>query len=207
MTTIKTTLGRRAFIQNTSLASGGLVLGFSFLNSCQSLSDGAMEKELPEEWFEINSYLKIGENGLVTILSPNPEGGQNVKTSMPMIVADELDVDWSAVLVEQAPLDTAAFSFQFIGGSQALRRGWSGLRMAGASAKTMLMEAAAELWNVGLDELSTQKGRVYHQNQGKSMGYGELASLAAKRAVPEKVNLKAIADFTIIGNSQKKEVF
>jgi isoquinoline 1-oxidoreductase subunit beta len=203
MTTIKTTLGRRAFIQNTSLASGGLVLGFSFLNSCQSLSDGAMEKELPEEWFEINSYLKIGENGLVTILSPNPEGGQNVKTSMPMIVADELDVDWSAVLVEQAPLDTAAFSFQFIGGSQALRRGWSGLRMAGASAKTMLMEAAAELWNVGLDELSTQKGRVYHQNQGKSMGYGELASLAAKRAVPEKVNLKAIADFTIIGNSQK----
>ena len=84
MNTIKTKIGRRAFIKNTSLASGGLVLGFSFLNSCKpGQAEEMAVKEMPKEWFEINSFLKIGENGLVTIMSPNPEGGQNVKTSMP----------------------------------------------------------------------------------------------------------------------------
>jgi len=204
MTSFKTSIGRRAFIQNSSLASGGLVLGFGFLNSCDFTEGNPLEtKNLPKEWFEINSYLKIGENGRVTILSPNPEGGQNVKTSMPMIVADELDIDWNNVIVEQAPLDTAAFSFQFIGGSQGIRRGWQGLRMAGASAKAMLKEAAAALWNIELAELTTKSGLVVHEKSGKTIGYGDLASLAAKRTVPEKVELKKIKDFTLIGVSQK----
>lgn len=82
----------------------------------------------------------------MTIMSPNPEGGQNVKTSMPMIVAEELDVDWNKVMVEQAPLNTDNYSRQFIGGSQAIRQGWQGLRMAGASARQMLREAAAQAW-------------------------------------------------------------
>ena len=103
---------------------------------------------MPDEWFEINAFLKIGENGVVTIMSPNPEGGQNVKTSMPMIVAEELDVDWKRVLVEQAPLDTDRYTRQFIGGSQAIRRGWQSLRLAGATARQMLREAAAEAWEV-----------------------------------------------------------
>ncbi len=93
MSTIKTNIGRRAFIRNSSLTTGGLILGFSWLNSCKSEQAKKMAvKEMPEEWFDINAYLKIGDNGLITIMSPNPEGGQNVKTSMPMIVADELDV-------------------------------------------------------------------------------------------------------------------
>ncbi|MEK9567254.1 MAG: molybdopterin cofactor-binding domain-containing protein, partial [Flavobacteriaceae bacterium] len=145
----------------------------------------------------------MGENGLVTILSPNPEAGQNVKTSMPMIIAEELDVDWEHVLVEQAPLDTAAFSFQFIGGSQAIRRGWSGLRLAGATARLMLVEAAATLWNVPVSELSTQKGMLIHKSSNRSISYGEVASLAAARAVPEKVALKNFEEFSLIGTSQK----
>lgn len=197
MDTIKTKIGRRAFIRNVSLASGGLMLGFSWLNSCKPKStDG---KRMPEEWFEMNGYLKIGENGLVTIMSPNPEGGQGVKTSMPMIVADELDVDWKDVIVEQAPLNTDAFSFQFIGGSQAIRRSWSGLRMAGASARQMLKTAAAEVWQVSVDEINTNAGFLHHKRSGRSMGYGEVAAAAAKLSVPKEVALKKLDEFKIIG--------
>ncbi|WP_297798627.1 molybdopterin cofactor-binding domain-containing protein [uncultured Eudoraea sp.] len=204
MNSIKTKIGRRAFIKNTSLAGGGLVLGFSFLNSCKpGQAEEMAVKEMPKEWFEINSFLKIGENGLVTIMSPNPEGGQNVKTSMPMIVADELDVDWKDVIVEQAPLNTDAFSFQFIGGSQAIRRGWPGLRMAGASARQMLREAAAKTWQVPLEEITTAAGVLYHEESGKSSGYGEMASVAAQIPVPDEVELKEIKDFKIIGTSRK----
>ena len=204
MTSIKTKIGRRAFIKNTSLAGGGLVLGFSFLNSCKpGQAEEMAVKEMPKEWFEINSFLKIGENGLVTIMSPNPEGGQNVKTSMPMIVADELDVDWKDVIVEQAPLNTDAFSFQFIGGSQAIRRGWPGLRMAGASARQMLREAAAKAWQVPVEEITTVAGVLHHEASGKSLGYGEMASVAAQIPVPDEVELKDIKDFKIIGTSRK----
>ncbi|NER11613.1 isoquinoline 1-oxidoreductase, beta subunit [Muriicola jejuensis] len=204
MEIIKTSIGRRAFLKNTSLAGGGLVLGFSFLNSCKlGSSEYADARDLPEEWFEMNGYLKIGDNGLVTIMSPNPEGGQNVKTSMPMIVADELDVDWKDVIVEQAPLNTDAFSFQFIGGSQAIRRGWPGLRLAGASARQMLKLAAARSWEVPVDEITTSAGMLYHEATGNSAGYGQFASVAGKLEVPEEVPLKAIREFSIIGTSQK----
>ena len=204
MTSIKTKIGRRAFIKNTSLASGGLVLGFSWLNSCKpKVGLDMAAKELPKEWFELNGYLKIGENGLVTILSPNPEAGQNVKTSMPMIIADELDVDWKDVMVEQAPLDTGAFTRQFIGGSQALRQGWTGLRMAGASARQMLKEAAAQAWKVPADEIKTSGGMLSHEGSGNSATYGDMASVAASMQVPEEVQLKEKNDFTIIGTSQK----
>ena len=204
MSTIKTQIGRRAFIRNSSLASGGLILGFSWLNSCRPKDAETMAvKEMPEEWFEINGYLKIGENGLVTILSPNPEGGQNIKTSMPMIVADELDVEWSDVIVEQAPLNTELYTRQFIGGSQAIRHGWNGLRMAGASAKQMLKEAAAQTWSVPMAEISVVAGILKHEPSNNSASYGEMAPIAANLPVPENITLKNIDDFTIIGTSQK----
>ncbi len=91
MTTIKTTIGRRSFLKASTLAGGGLMLGFNSLISCNPKREDLLT--LPKEWFELNGYLKIGDNGVVTIMSPNPEIGQNVKTSMPMIVAEELDVD------------------------------------------------------------------------------------------------------------------
>ncbi|MGB5461212.1 MAG: molybdopterin cofactor-binding domain-containing protein, partial [Eudoraea sp.] len=201
MTIVKTTYNRRSFLKSTALAGGGMVLGFSWLASCKPTPEQVLN--MPKEWFTINGYLKIGENGMVTIMSPNPEIGQNVKTSMPMIVAEELDIDWNNVLVEQAPLNTAIFTRQLAGGSQSIRQGWQSLRMAGATARQMLKEAAAQAWQVPVAEITTDKGVLTHKNSGKSAGYGEMASAAAKIPVPEEVALKDIKDFTIIGTSRK----
>lgn len=150
----------------------------------------------------INAYLKIDENGMVTILSPNPEIGQNVKTSMPMIVAEELDVDWNQVTVQQAGLDTDNFSRQLAGGSQSIRRGWNGLRMAGATARRMLLEAAAQRLGVPVGELTTSRGVITHQASGRTLGYGEVASDAAMIEPPADVTLKDPKDFTIIGTTR-----
>lgn len=204
MTLIKTQIGRRAFIRNTSLASGGLVLGFSILNSCKPKDTEKLAAlEMPEEWFEMNAYLKIGDNGLVTIMAPNPEFGQGVITSMPMIVADELDVDWKDVLVEQANFDQEDYGWQFTGGSQGIHRRWEGLRMAGATAKQMLIAAAAETWQVPASEITVSGGELNHTASNRSAGYGEMASVAAQLEVPEEVILKEVKDFTIIGTSKK----
>ena len=202
MSTIKTSHNRRSFLKSSALAGGGLLLNFCWLASCQSSAENESINPA-KEWFDFNGFLKIGDNGQVTIISPNPEGGQNVKTSMPMIVAEELDVDWKDVIVEQAPLNTALYSRQFIGGSQAIRRGWKGLRMAGASARQMLRAAAAQTWQVSIDDIRTNAGILKHEASGKSASYGEIASIAAKIPVPEEVSLKNINDFKIIGSSKK----
>ncbi len=201
MTIVKTTYGRRSFLKCTALAGGGMMLGFSWLASCKPSPEQV--RNMPKEWFEINGYIKIGENGLVTIMSPNPEIGQNVKTSMPMIVAEELDVDWNDVIVEQAPLNTEIFTRQLAGGSQSIRQGWDGLRMAGASARKMLVDAAAEAWQVPADEITTDEGKLIHEASGRSESYGALASAAAQMKVPSEVVLKEPKDFKIIGTSRK----
>ena len=130
MTHQKTSIDRRSFLRSSALAGGGLMLSFSWLNSFASETKGMIE--IPNEWSELNGFLKISENGIVTIIAPNPEGGQNVKTSMPMIVAEELDVDWKNVMVEQAPLNTKFYTRQFIGGSQAIRTGMEGPQDGGS---------------------------------------------------------------------------
>lgn len=202
MTIVKTELNRRSFIKSSLLTGGGLLIGFNWLAACNS-STTSKGLPIPEEWFEITGYLKIGENGVVTIMSPNPEIGQNVKTSMPMIVAEELDVDWKNVLVEQAPLNTAIFNRQLAGGSDSIKQSWPGLRMAGASARNMLMNAAAKKWNVPVEEITTELGVLYHKSSGKKAGYGEVASAAAQLPVPKEVELKDLKDFKIIGTSRK----
>ena len=146
MTLVKTTYNRRSFLKSSALAGGGMMLGFSWMASCKPTPEQIVS--MPKEWFEINGFLKIGDNGMVTIMSPNPEIGQNVKTAMPMIIAEELDTDWNDVLVEQAPLNTDIFTRQLAGGSQSIRQGWESLRMAGATARHMLIAAAAQAWQV-----------------------------------------------------------
>ena len=204
MTLVKTHIGRRAFLKNTSLASGGLVLGFSILNACKPKEVAKIAlREMPKEWFEINAYLKIGENGLATILCPNPEFGQGVMTAMPMIVAEELDIAWDNVLVEQAPYNAELYGWQFTGGSQGIRRRWEGLRMAGAAAKQMLKQAAAEAWQVPIAEINVADGVLSHEASQKSAGFGEMAAAASKLEIPEEVELKAVKDFKIISSSKK----
>ena len=181
-----------------------MVLGFSWLAACRSeTTPEEVALTMPEEWFEINAYLKIGDNGLVTIQSPNPEFGQGVKTSMPMIVAEELDVPWKDVIVEQAPFNSELFGWQFTGGSQGIRRRWEGLRMAGATARQMLREAAAQAWQVPAGEITASEGVLTHKASGKSAGYGEMASAASRIPVPEEVELKAPKDFKIVSTSKK----
>ena len=201
MNIVKTHIGRRSFIKRSTLAGGGLVLGINWFASCKA--DATTIQQLPKNWYKFNGYLQIGENGLVTILSPNPEIGQNVKTSMPMIVAEELDIDWKDVIVEQANLDTKLYSWQLAGGSQSIRGSWDPLRMAGATAKEMLKQAAAKEWSVPIEELTTELGMIQHKASGKSEGYGFFASKASELEVPKEVKLKEISEYKIIGTSRK----
>lgn len=202
MATLDKKLNRRSFLKVSALAGGGMVLSFSWLAGCNPTSQEEL-LAMPKEWFELNSYIKIGENGVVTLFSPNPEFGSNVKTSMPMILAEELDTDWKKVIVEQADFYPERFNRQFTGGSQGIRQGWKPLRTAGATARAILVAAAAKTWNVPASEITTSAGILEHKVSGKKAHYGEMASLAATMEVPEEVALKDIKDFKIVGTSKK----
>ncbi|MEL7161692.1 MAG: molybdopterin cofactor-binding domain-containing protein, partial [Bacteroidota bacterium] len=197
---------RRSFLKVSAAAGGGMLLGVSWLTSCERTPRAALlepELVMPEKWAEVNAFVRVGENGVVTIMSPNPEIGQNVKTSMPMLVAEELDVDWNNVIVEQGKLDTENFERQIAGGSQSIRHGWEPLRKTGAAARHLLVAAAAEKLGVAADELRTENGVIYHDASGRQVGYGEVASLAATQTLPDEIPLKDPADFKIIGQGKK----
>ncbi|MBT8285361.1 MAG: molybdopterin-dependent oxidoreductase, partial [Flavobacteriaceae bacterium] len=204
MSKIKTQYNRRSFIKVSAAAGGGMLIGFSWLNACKPNSpELAQGLPIPEEWYEINGYIKIGDTGLVTIYSPNPEIGQNVRTSMPMIVAEELDVPWEHVVVEQAPLNTGFYQNQFAGGSLSIRLSWNALRMAGATGRRMLLEAAAKEWGVEVADLTASEGMIKEKEGERSVSYGDIASKAVGIEIPEEVELKEIKDFKLIGTSQK----
>ncbi|AUD03986.1 xanthine dehydrogenase family protein molybdopterin-binding subunit [Spirosoma pollinicola] len=190
---------RRGFLKLATLAGGGLVLGFSWVKAeaiGSTVASGAIIAGA-----DFNSYLSISPEGIVTILSPNPEVGQGIKTAFPIIVAEELDADWSKVVVEQAPLDTKKFERQVAGGSGSIPHSWERLRKAGATARMMLVEAAAKRWNVPSSECTTENGFVAHSGSNRKASYGELANEAAQLAVPTNVKLKAIKDFKLIGST------
>jgi len=199
MADVKITTNRRSFIKVSTAAGGGLVLGFSWF-ACKTDTELVAAKAMPAEWFDVNAYLKIGDTGLVSIVSPNPEIGQNVKTSMPMIVAEELGVDWKDVIVEQAGL-SKDFDRQVAGGSQSIRKSWDALRNAGATAREMLIKAAAETMEVEASECNVENGVIKHSS-GKSVSFGEVASLASKQEVPTEVKFKDPKDFSIIGTDR-----
>lgn len=163
-----------------------MLIGMNWLFSCSSEDKQALS--MPDEWYEMNGYIKIGNNGVVTIFAPNPEFGQNVKTSMPMLVAEELEVEWKNVLVEQAPYDPNIYTHtrQFTGGSMGILTAWEGLRQAGAAARLMLRQAAANEWKVPVAEVHAEKGMLTHEGTGKKAGYGDLAAAAAKLEVPDR---------------------
>src|SRR6187401_1072471 len=155
MSTLNKT-NRRDFLKITSLTGGGFVLGFSWFGSEAApvvLSNTAVAADL-----NFNSYLSIATDGTIIIMSPNPELGQNIMTSFPMIVAEELDADWTKVKVVQASLDSKSFDRQLTGGSGAVPHSWKKLRTAGATARYMLIQAAALQWNVPAEECSTNNG-------------------------------------------------
>jgi isoquinoline 1-oxidoreductase beta subunit len=189
---------RRDFLRNLSIAGGGLLLGFHWESAEASMPQvvGAASAAAPPVF---NSYLSVATDGAVTIFSPNPELGQNIMTSFAQIVAEELDADWTRVKVEQAPLDTKRFDRQLTGGSGAIPHSWMRLRKAGASARYLLMSAAAIRWGVPVQECVTEPGFVVHVSTKRRLGYGELAEAAAAMPLPADVPLKDRKNFRIIG--------
>jgi isoquinoline 1-oxidoreductase subunit beta len=201
MATTKTTHNRRAFLKSSALAGGGLLLSFSWFQSAKA-AEKIQALNLPEQWAELTAYIQITPDNIVRILCPNPEFGQNVMTSLPMIVAEELDVDWKNVVVEMGPHDNVKLGPQFTGGSNSVRMYWKPLREAGAAARQMLREAAAQTWGVPVQEVTTQAGVLRHAS-GKSAPYGAMAAKAATLAIPTGAKQKAPQDFSIVRKSTK----
>lgn len=188
-TAIADPLDRRTFLKVAALAGGGVLFGLAgpVLGSSESSRAG-----------KLHPLIRISPREGIVIYAKNPEIGQGVRTSLPMIVAEELDVDWSQVRVEQADLD-AGMESQFAGGSLGVLLSYEGLRQAGATVRAMLIAAAAERWKVPAGECETGSGRVLHRATGQTADYVELAAAAARQAVPGKVAVKPESAFKIVG--------
>src|SRR5690554_1535716 len=197
--TTKLKTNRRDFLKIVAATGGGLFLGFHMSGCDSPVMEVLSDRDILDGALGFNSYLSVSPDGHVVIFSPNPELGQNIKTSFPMIVAEELDADWSKVRVVQAALDTERFDRQVTGGSGAMPHSWERLRKAGATARQMLLEAASKRLEVPINTLTTSKGEVFHQESGRKLAYGELANDAALVEVPTEVRLKDRKDFNIIG--------
>jgi isoquinoline 1-oxidoreductase beta subunit len=191
-------LNRRSFLQMSALAGGGFALGLYDRPWATAQAQGG-----PPE-LTARAFIRIAPDGAVTIMARGPEIGQGVRTMLPMLIAEELDADWKMVRVEQADLDEGKYGPQFAGGSMSTPFGWEPLRQVGAAGRHVLVAAAAEKWNVGADECTTQSGRVMHAASGRSAGYGELAEKAATLTPPplKQVKLKDPKDYEIIGKSK-----
>ena len=176
-------MNRRAFLRVSFLASGALMVGVGYRGTLRGEEAAAGQR------WEPNLYVRIDRQGVVTIVSKNPECGQGVKTAFPMVVAECLEVDWKDVRVEQAPLDSR-YGRQVVGGSRGTPDGWDDLRVAGTGACHLLRQAAAQQWNVPLDECSASQGQITHAASGRTASYGSLVETASKLEVPEVSQLK-----------------
>jgi isoquinoline 1-oxidoreductase beta subunit len=199
-----TNLSRRRFLRTTSVAGGGLVLGV-YVPQCGSTAEAADE---PAKSFAPNAFLRIGTDDSITVVVNHSEMGQGTFTGLPMLVAEELDADWSKVRAEHAPVDPAynhaAFAIQMVGGSTSTRTEWERLRKAGAAARAMLVAAAAETWNVDRASCFTENSQVIHNASGRRLSYGQLAEKAARLTPPPAVSLKDPKDFRLIGKPVKR---
>src|SRR5262245_11257619 len=189
---------RRSFIKITALAGGGMVVAVNMDDLfAQGRAGGPGGPGGPQAM----AFVKFTPDGKVTIIGKNPEVGQGVKTELPMIIADELDVEWSSVVVEQADADQAKYGQQLAAGSFTTPQNWNPMRQVGAAVRQTLLAAAAARWNVPASELTTDKGKVVHAASKRSVNYGELGAEAAKMPVPAlaTVPLKDPKDYRIIG--------
>jgi len=190
-------LNRRAFLKLVGVAGGGLALAFYVGDRATALATtgGA------EQGFAPNAFLRISPDGSILIYAKGPEIGQGVKTSFPMIIAEELDADWSKVRVEQAPVNPTVYGRQSAGGSRSIPTNWDQLRRAGATARAMLVSAAAKEWKVDADECTTDSSNVVHAASNRRLGYGELSAKAAALPVPDEksLKLKDRKDYKLLG--------
>ncbi len=195
-------VSRRNFLRVTALAGGGLLLA-SYAEPLDAL--GRLGVGTPTAEPTLSAYVRITPDGIVTITAKNPEIGQGIKTMLPMLIAEELDVDWANVRVEQADFDAVKYQAQIAGGSTATPTNWLPQRRVGAAARAMLVSAAATQWNVPASELETEQGVVHHRATKRTATYGSLATAAASMAAPnlDTVPLKDPKTFRIIGTRKK----
>src|SRR5690348_1843577 len=188
-------MNRRSFLRASAIGGGGLLVALYFRPEMDAQGPPGAAR------LEPNAFVRILPDGTVHILAKNPEVGQGSKTELPMIIADELDADWSHVQIEQSDIDQAKYGGQSAGGSTATPQNWMPMRQVGAGARAMLVSAAAATWGVPEAECTTSLSRVYHRASNRSIGYGEIASKAAAMPAPDlaALTLKDPKDFTIIG--------
>ncbi len=190
------TLDRRSFLQVSALAGGGLLVGL-YLPDAPAEGQGQTGASLAP-----NTYITIHPDNTFTIVAKNPETGQGIRTTLPMIIAEELDIDWAQVKVQQADLDPK-YGGQTEGGSRAIPNNYRGMRIVGAGGRLLMLAAAAEQWNVPASELTTGSGVVTHAASKRSATYGSLAARAATLPVPTEAAAEAAfknpRDFKIIG--------
>ena len=197
-------LSRRGFLRATALAGGGLVLGV-YVPQLRGSVEAAAEKV---ETFAPNAFVRIGADESVTVIANHSEMGQGIYTGLSMIVAEELDADWSKVRVESAPADKVynhtLYGIQLTGGSTSTWTEWERLRKAGATARAMLVTAAAETWKVAPATCRASEGHVVHNVSGRRLSFGQLVEKAARLSPPKDAPLKDPKDFKIIGKATKR---
>ena len=191
----RTDFDRREFLTVAVTAAGGVLLGPRLAPAAAPL-DGLHDSEAA---VGLTAFVEIGPDGTVTITAKSPEIGQGVKTSLPLLIAEELDADWTRVRVVEAPFDEMRFGSQGVGGSTSVSENWLALRRAGATARHLLVRAAAARWGVDPGSLRTEAGAVIHPRSGRRAAYGVLAAAAARLPVPKDVPLKSPAEFRLVG--------
>ncbi|WP_276503222.1 xanthine dehydrogenase family protein molybdopterin-binding subunit [Terrimonas pollutisoli] len=199
------TISRRKFIQTGAAAGGGLLLSFYL----PAFGKGIKNAGIPAPTnFAPNAFVRIGKDNIITVIVNHSEMGQGAYTSLPMIIADELDADWSKVKFEAAPVDPVynhpGFGMQGTGGSTSTWVEWDRFRNAGATGRHLLVAAAAQTWNVDPSTCRTEKGFVIHDATGRKLSYGELVDKAATITSPKEVKLKEAKDFKFIGKPIKR---